>query len=81
MHKCSITGTITLSSGGKVAVSGSDRVTLTLTPATGPFSGKFLDPVTGKKTPFGGVIYQDPAPAGFGLFLGADQFGSVEITP
>ena len=90
------TGTFTLSGGNlpaaindnlmvsarnKATVSGTNDVTLTLNPGTRGFSGKFLDPVTDKKTSFGGVIYEKPAPAaGYGLFLGTDQCGSVEIT-
>jgi len=54
---------------------------MTLTPSTGAFSGSFLYPTTNKKTPFWGVIYQKPLPAvGYGLFLGTDQCGGVEIS-
>ena len=76
-----ITDNLTVSSGDKVSVSGSNDVTITLTLGTGAFSGKFLDPVTDKKTSFSGVIYQEPAPgAGYGMFLGTDECGSVKIS-
>jgi hypothetical protein len=47
--------------------------------STEAFTGTFLYPGTNKKTSFGGVIYQKPTPSGFGLFLGPDQSGSLEI--
>jgi len=76
-----ISDSLTVSSKGKVTVSGTNGVTLTLTPATGAFKGTFLCPATSKKTSFGGVIYQKPPSAsGYGLFLGAGQCGGVEIT-
>jgi len=75
-----IQDTLAIFSNGAVAVSGTNGVTLTVTPSTGAFRGSFLWPVAGTKTSFGGVIYQKP-PQGYGLFLGKDQSGSVEITP
>ncbi len=68
-------------SGKKVTVSGANDVKVTLTTSTGLFSGSFLDPATNKKTSFSGAIYQKPQPTGFGLFIGVDQSGSVEIDP
>jgi len=70
----------TVSSKGKVTVSGTNGVTLTVTPGTGAISGHFLYPGTDKKTPFSGMIYQKPTPAGFGLFLGNEQCGELEIS-
>jgi hypothetical protein len=75
-----ISDSLTISSKDKVTVSGTNDVTMTLTPGTGVFSGKFLYPGGDKKTPFSGVIYQKPTPTGFGMFLGADESGGVEIT-
>jgi hypothetical protein len=77
-----ITGSLTISSKGNVTVTGiyNAAVTLSLTPRTGAFTGKFLYPGTNDKTTFSGVIYQKPVSAGFGLFLGPAQSGSVEIT-
>ena len=77
-----ITDSLAISSRNHVTVSGTDdgRVTLTLTPSTGAFSGSFLYPGMRKRTPFDGVIYQKPTPTGFGLFLGPDQSGNLQIT-
>ena len=78
-----ICDSLTISSKDKVTVSGINGVTLTLTPGTGAFSGGFFYPGMNKnrKISFGGVIYQKPAPAaGYGLFLGTDQCGGVEIS-
>ena len=77
-----ISDSVTIPSGDVVTVSGTNGVTVTLTRGTGAFSGQFLYPGTNRKTGFGGVIYQKPAPpAGYGLFRGPDQSGEVEISP
>jgi hypothetical protein len=72
-----------ISSKSKVTVKGVNHggISVTLTPSTGAFTGAFHYPVTGKVTPFGGVIYQKPSASGYGLFLGKNQAGSVEIDP
>jgi hypothetical protein len=75
-----VTSALSISVNSKVIVTGSQGVTITLTPATGAFTGSFKYPVTDKKTTFGGVIYQKPASAGYGLFMGTDQTGSVQVT-
>lgn len=77
-----ISDTLTVSSGDRLSVSGINQgeVTLKLIPATGAFSGTFHYPVTGARASFSGVIYEKSSPAGFGLFLGADQIGGVQIT-
>jgi uncharacterized repeat protein (TIGR03803 family) len=54
---------------------------LSISPATGVFGGRFLNPVTNKQTPFSGIIYQKPTPQGYGLFLGTDQSGPVSLIP
>ncbi len=76
-----VTDSLTISSKDKVTITGADAgVKVTLTLATGAFTGTFLDPANSNaKTPFGGVIYEKPSADGFGLFLGTDQSGSVEI--
>jgi hypothetical protein len=74
-----ITDDLMISSRSKVTASGDGHVTMTLNPTTGAIAGTFLYPGTNKRTTFGGVFYQKPTPAGFGLFLGSDQSGTVEI--
>ncbi len=78
-----VTDSLTISSKDKVTVTGADAgVKVTLTLAKGAFTGTFLDPADNNaKTSFGGVIYEKPAAEGFGLFLGTDQSGSVDISP
>jgi uncharacterized repeat protein (TIGR03803 family) len=55
--------------------------TLTLTPATGAFGGRFLDPVTNRQTPFHGIIFKKPAAMGYGQFLGTSETGAVSLSP
>jgi hypothetical protein len=74
-----ITDPVTVLSSGRISVGGNNGVTASVN-ATGSLTGSFRNPATGKKTTFTGVIYQKPAPAGFGLFLGTDQTGSVQIS-
>ena len=62
-----------------VSVTGSCALTLKLTPDTGMFEGRFQFPGTVRRIPYDGVIYQKPVPGGFGLFLGTDQSGEVDI--
>jgi hypothetical protein len=47
----------------------------------GAFSGAFPFPATKRPKAFSGVIYNKPTPGGYGLFLGTNQSGTVEITP
>ena len=75
-----IIDTLTVLTDGKLKVSGSDGITLSVTLGTGALSGEFRSPVTNQKTSLNGVIYQKPAPAAFGHFLGTDQSGALEIS-
>jgi hypothetical protein len=76
-----ITDELNITTKDKVTVTGTTGTTVTIGAKTGTFSGKFPYPPKNKGKSFGGVIYIKPAPAGYGLFLGTDQSGSVEITP
>jgi hypothetical protein len=76
-----ITDNLNITTKDKVTVTGTTGTTVTIGAKAGTFSGKFPYPPTNKGKAFGGVIYIKPAPAGYGLFLGTDQTGSVEITP
>ena len=75
-----ITANFSISGGDHVAVSGTGGVSLSIAPATGAFGGRFRHPLTGRETPFGGVIYQKPAPGGLGQFPGTGQPGAVEMS-
>jgi hypothetical protein len=64
-----------------VLVSGSsDSLTMSSTPSTGAFSGKFTPPGATAATSFSGVYFQKQN-LGLGVFTGANQSGNVNITP
>ena len=68
--------------GNKVTVTGTNdgKVSLSLSPTEGTFSGKFVYPgLTGTRA-FEGVIYQLPSLEGAGFFLGPEQAGTVDLT-
>jgi uncharacterized repeat protein (TIGR03803 family) len=68
---------------GKVTVfsPGSDKLTLNITPATGQFSGSFLNPAIAEKTfKFNGLLLQTDN-SGAGFFLGTNQSGFVTVEP
>jgi hypothetical protein len=80
----SSTDSLTISTTDKVTVKpAASDTTLSITPSTGVFTGKFPYGLESKKLTFGGVFYTKPAlsPEGFGLFLGTSETGSVTITP
>jgi hypothetical protein len=80
LGQTTITNPFSIASNGKITATGTNGTTASIAVKTGAFSGAFRFPVTNKKTSFGGVIYQKPAPpAGFGLFLGPSLSGGVEI--
>ncbi len=76
-----ITDDLNISNRNIVSVTGvnTGTVSVRLTPSNGLFSGAFRNPQVPGVTPFGGVIYQKPSPSGFGLFLGTNQTGSVDL--
>jgi len=75
-----LTNTITVNAKNQVQVTGAnaDKLKLTLTPATGSFSGSFVPPGTTKPVSISGVVVTDLEWAG-GFFLGTSQGGSVII--
>lgn len=76
-----MTAALDISPSNKISVlTGSGEVTLTLNPATGAVSGKFLHKDVEKKVPFKGVIFQKQQ-LGSGYFLGPTESGHVTITP
>jgi uncharacterized repeat protein (TIGR03803 family) len=78
-----ITDTLVIPLKGKITVGGSNEgeVAVTVVSTTGAFSGTFKYPGTNKVTAFTGVIVQSPTPiTGYGLFIGSDQAGGVQIT-
>ena len=53
-----------------------NRLSLSLSPPTGAFTGRFTNPGTGSINPLKGVLMQKQDFAG-GFFLGTNQSGSV----
>jgi hypothetical protein len=72
------TNLIKLDLNNKVGGISSNKLKLTLTPATGLFKGSILNPDTGKPLPFQGAIFQSDN-SGFGYFLNLNQSGNVSL--
>jgi hypothetical protein len=70
----SLTIPVTLGGGNKIT--GSNGLTLTISPVTGAVTGSFLDPVTSAKRTVKGVVLRDLNYGG-GTFLGTDQSGAL----
>jgi hypothetical protein len=61
-------------------VTGTNKLSLTITTASGLFQGSVVNPATGKTISVSGVLLQD-AKAGYGCFLGGNESGSVYLEP
>ena len=79
LNPSAVTDNLTIATDGK-ATPVNKEVTLSIDTGKGAFTGDFTDPDTNEKTPYWGVIYQKAPAEGFGLFLGTDQAGSVDIS-
>ena len=75
-----LSNSVTLDVANKVSPCIADGSKLKIIPATGLFSGSFLNPVTHKTTKFGGALSQKQN-LGAGFFLGVDQSGFVTLEP
>ncbi len=75
-----ITDLVSLGTNNKVVNLGPAKVSMTLTPKQGFFSGSVTDPLTGKAVKFNGAVLQKQA-TGSGYFLGTDQSGLVTLNP
>jgi hypothetical protein len=75
-----LTDSLMISPADHVTSLGPNDVTLSLSPGSGLFTGKFQLPLSGRKTAFGGVIYMEPVPSGFGQFSGTSEAGSVQLS-
>ncbi len=75
-----IVNDVLLRTNNKVINLSSNKLSLNLTLPSGQFSGRVVDPVTGKTIPFKGAVLQKRV-AGFGLFTGTNQTGRVEWGP
>lgn len=72
----SITNNLSIDSNSKIT--GTNKLVLSFTTATGLFHGSVLNPDTGKPITVNGVLLQKQN-AGYGNFLGTDQTGSVTL--
>jgi len=70
----SFTNTIVLGTNNKVT--GTNKLSFTITTASGAFKGSAISPDTGKPIPFSGVILEKQGFGG-GFFLGTNQAGRV----
>lgn len=71
---------IELSTDNKVTNLSTNKLTVTITPATGLFGGSLVHPVTGKAIPFKGALLEN-ANGGGGYFLGTNASGRVQFGP
>jgi hypothetical protein len=75
-----ITNLVTIGLKNKVISAGDGVLTLKLATSTGLFKGNVLDPGTGMKIAFNGVLRQNRE-SGSGYFLGPSQSGQVFLGP
>lgn len=59
---------------------GTNKLTLAITPATGLFKGKVTNPATGQAIAINGVVLQKQG-IGYGYFPGSGQTGRVRLAP
>jgi hypothetical protein len=72
------TNTISLGRSSRVFNNSSNRLTMSFSLSQGTFSGRVVDPASGKWRSFSGAVLQK-LNAGFGLLLGTNQTSSVTI--
>jgi hypothetical protein len=74
------TNHVTLTEDNRFANLSTNKLTLSITPATGLFAGIGTDPATGKSIPFKGAVLRKQNRAS-GHFLGPTQSGRVSVDP
>jgi hypothetical protein len=72
------TNNIVLEANNQVSNASTNRLTVSISTATGLFQGTFLDPAVNRTVNFSGVLLQKST-NGAGFFLGEDQAGWVQI--
>ena len=77
-----LTNLVTVAANNKVTPvsGGAAKLTLTITPKAGLFSGSFVHPVTSKAVKFSGELLESQE-FGLGYFLGTDASGFVTFEP
>jgi fibronectin type 3 domain-containing protein len=76
-----ITDSLSISSRDAVTITGTTGTTVHIVPRSGAFGGLFRYPLNNRERAYGGILYLKPSPTGYGLFLGTNQSGSVELAP
>lgn len=75
-----ITNSVTWGPNNKIVNNSPNKLSLTLTPASGLFKGTVVDPASGKSVPFQGVLFEE-GNVGLGFFPGGNQSGAVSFAP
>ena len=73
-----ISSEIELTADNKILNRSTNKLTLTIAPASGLISGSFTDPATGKSVPFKGAVLENER-RGSGYFLGTNSSGRVRL--
>jgi hypothetical protein len=74
-----IVSDVELTADNKFLIHSTNKLTLTIAPASGLMSGSFTDPVTGKAVAFKGAVVETER-SGAGYFLGTNSSGRVRLT-
>ena len=69
---------VVLKANNKIANTSSNRLDATITLSTGLFTGRAVNPATGKPVPFRGALLQS-LELGTGYCTGTNQFGHVQL--
>jgi hypothetical protein len=76
-----ITNSVTWGLDNKIVNHSANKLSLSVTPASGLFKGTVVvDPTTGKSVQFQGVLFEK-GNVGLGFFPGGDQSGAVSFAP
>jgi hypothetical protein len=75
-----ITNSVTWGLDNKIVNHGTNKLSLSLTTASGLFKGTVVDPASGKNVQFQGVLYEKEN-VGLGFFPGGNQSGAVSFAP
>ena len=76
----SITNSVTWALDNKVLNTGTNKLSLSIAPASGLFKGTIVDPATRKNVQFQGVLFEQ-GNVGLGFFPGDNQSGAVSFAP
>jgi uncharacterized repeat protein (TIGR03803 family) len=73
---------VTVATNNKVTINnpGADKLALVISAPGGAFSGSFIDPATGKRQAFTGLLFQKQTGAG-GYFVNTTESGLISLSP